>query len=350
VTGAGGLVGSEAVAFFHGQGFEVVGIDNDSRAEFFGKEASTRASVESLEERLPRFSNFSVDIRASEDLNEIFMKYGSNIKLVIHAAAQPSHDWAARSPIRDFNVNAVGTLNLLEASREYAPESVFIHMSTNKVYGDMPNRLLFKDDGLRITPTDDAIAQFGFDENLSIDQSTHSIFGVSKASADLMVQEYGRYFGMRTVSFRGGCLTGPGHRGTQLHGFLSYLVKCAVYGVPYTIFGYGGKQVRDNIHSSDLVSSFWNFYKNPGVGRVYNIGGGPESNISVLEAIQRIEEIAGYKIEYSLVPTNRTGDHKWYVSDLRKFKSDYPNWTKVYSTDSILEEMLEAEEWIKMKA
>lgn len=350
MTGAGGLVGSEAVAFFHGQGFEVVGIDNDSRAEFFGKEASTRASVESLEERLPRFSNFSVDIRASEDLNEIFMKYGSNIKLVIHAAAQPSHDWAARSPIRDFNVNAVGTLNLLEASREYAPESVFIHMSTNKVYGDMPNRLLFKDDGLRITPTDDAIAQFGFDENLSIDQSTHSIFGVSKASADLMVQEYGRYFGMRTVSFRGGCLTGPGHRGTQLHGFLSYLVKCAVYGVPYTIFGYGGKQVRDNIHSSDLVSSFWNFYKNPGVGRVYNIGGGPESNISVLEAIQRIEEIAGYKIEYSLVPTNRTGDHKWYVSDLRKFKSDYPNWTKVYSTDSILEEMLEAEEWIKMKA
>jgi CDP-paratose 2-epimerase len=278
-------------------------------------------------------------------IEDIFATYGKEITLVIHAAAQPSHDWAAREPFTDFSVNAVGTLNMLEATRTYCPEAVFIFTSTNKVYGDLPNSLPLVEKEERFeVDTAHAYAEHGIDETMSVDQSKHSIFGASKVAADMLVQEYGRYFGMKTGVFRGGCLTGPAHSGAELHGFLSYLVKCAVAGKPYTIYGYKGKQVRDNIHSADLVSAFWHFYQNPRPGEVYNMGGSRHSNISILEAIRMIKELSGYELSYTLSDTARAGDHIWYVSDVRKFKTHYPEWQYEHTIESILRDMIAAAE------
>jgi CDP-paratose 2-epimerase len=347
VTGSAGLIGSEAVEFFAELGMDVVGIDNDMRGAFFGEEASTEWNRERLESEISRYRHYRVDIRNEEAIEDIYQRYANDLEVVIHTAAQPSHDWAKKDPVTDFTVNANGTLVLLEAMREYCPDVPFIFTSTNKVYGDRPNTLplIEKETRWEIDPSN----QFseGISESMSIDQSMHSLFGSSKAAADILVQEYGRYFGLKTASFRGGCLTGPSHSGTQLHGFLSYLMKCAVTGEHYTIFGYKGKQVRDNIHSSDLVSAFYEFYKNPRRAEVYNIGGGRQSHCSMLEAIHMCEEIVGRKMNYSLSDEHRRGDHMWYVSDLSKFKNHYPDWEITYDVPEILKEIYEfnVERW-----
>ena len=283
------------------------------------------------------------DIRDQAAVQNIFSQYGRDIAVVIHAAAQPSHDWAARDPVMDFTVNANGTLTLLEATRQHCPEAPFIFCSTNKVYGDTPNRLpLVEQDRRWEVAPEHPFARHGIDETMTIDASTHSLFGVSKAAADLMVQEYGRYFGLKTACFRGGCLTGPGHSGTQLHGFLSYLMKCAVSGQPYKVLGYKGKQVRDNIHSFDLVNAFWQFFKNPRMGEVYNIGGGRYANCSMLEAIALCEELTGRPINWSYVDDNRIGDHIWWISDIRRFQSHYPEWRITYDIRTTLAEIHDA--------
>ena len=339
VTGSAGLIGSTACRRFHDAGFEVVGIDNDMRARFFGAEASTLGNQRALEATLPRYRHASVDIRDEAGINALFQRHGADIKVIIHTAAQPSHDWAAREPLTDFTVNAVGTLLLLEATRKHCPEAVFIFTSTNKVYGDAPNLLPLVELPLRWEIDPAHAYQPGIDEHLSIDQCKHSLFGASKASADLLVQEYGRYFGMRTVSFRGGCLTGPSHAGTELHGFLAYLMKCTASGRPYRVFGYRGKQVRDNIHSHDLVEAFWEFFQAPRAGEVYNMGGSRHSNCSMLEAIQLCEEISGRKLAWTYEEDNRIGDHIWYISDVRKFQAHYPGWKYRYGLREILEEI-----------
>ncbi|MEW5847166.1 MAG: NAD-dependent epimerase/dehydratase family protein [Myxococcota bacterium] len=325
VTGSAGLVGSESVRHFAGLGWEVDGVDNDMRRSFFGAEASTEWQRRQLEERHPRYRHFALDIRDKTAMDTLFKDRGP-YDLIIHCAAQPSHDWAARDPLTDFGVNATGTLNLLEATRHISPKSVFIFMSTNKVYGDVPNELPLREQESRWEI--DASHPFarGIDESMRIDSSMHSLFGVSKTAADLMVQEYGRYFGMKTACFRGGCLTGPAHSGTQLHGFLAYLVKCALTGTPYTVFGYKAKQVRDNIHSEDLVAAFHAFYDQPRSAVVYNMGGGRESNCSMLEAVELTERITGKKLKWTYSEQARSGDHMWYVSDLTRFKTDYPGW------------------------
>lgn len=340
VTGAGGLIGSESVEFFCDKGFSVVGIDNDKRAYFFGKDASTKWNIQMLSDKYPDFKNHFIDIRDYEEILKVFKEYGSDIEMVIHAAAQPSHDWAAKEPITDFSINATGTLNLLEATRKIAPEAVFIFTSTNKVYGDTPNYLPLVELETR-WEIDEEHPYFkeGIDESMSIDNSKHSLFGASKVAADVLVQEYGKYFGMKTGTFRGGCLTGPNHSGAQLHGFLAYLMKCAISGDHYTIFGYKGKQVRDNIHSHDLVSMFWSFYNNPRSGEVYNAGGGRFSNCSLIEAIDICEEITGNKMNYTYSESNRIGDHIWYISDLTKFKSHYPEWKQEYKIKMIFDEL-----------
>lgn len=340
VTGAGGLIGSESVEFFCDKGFNVVGIDNDKRAYFFGKDASTKWNIQMLSDKYPDFKNHYIDIRDYEEILKVFKEYGSDIEMVIHAAAQPSHDWAAKEPITDFSINATGTLNLLEATRKIAPEAVFIFTSTNKVYGDTPNYLPLVELETR-WEIDEEHPYFkeGIDESMSIDNSKHSLFGASKVAADVLVQEYGKYFGMKTGTFRGGCLTGPNHSGAQLHGFLAYLMKCAISGDHYTIFGYKGKQVRDNIHSHDLVSMFWSFYNNPRSGVVYNAGGGRFSNCSLIEAIDICEEITGNKMNYTYSESNRIGDHIWYISDLTKFKSHYPEWKQEYKIKMIFDEL-----------
>jgi CDP-paratose 2-epimerase len=340
ITGAGGLIGSESVEFFSGKGFNVIGIDNDKRAYFFGKEASTRWNIEMLSKKFPNFKNHNIDIRDYEGILTLFKEYGSDIDLVIHTAAQPSHDWAAKEPITDFSINATGTLNLLEATRNLAPDAVFIFTSTNKVYGDTPNQLPLVELETRWEiDQDHPFYEEGIDESMSIDDSKHSLFGASKVAADVLTQEYGKYFGMKTATFRGGCLTGPNHSGAQLHGFLAYLMKCAITGDPYTIFGYKGKQVRDNIHSYDLVSMFWHFYNNPRSGEVYNAGGGRFSNCSMTEAISICEEISGKKVNHSYSETNRIGDHIWYISDLSKFRSHYPDWKQEYDITMIFDEL-----------
>ena len=346
ITGSQGLIGAEAVRFFAAKGFTVIGIDNDMRAYFFGKEATTLTNLKKIQDDVgEKYVHHNKDIRDYEAIKEIFSQYGSDIKLVIHTAAQPSHDWAAKEPLTDFGVNAQGTLHVLEATRQHAPDAVFIFTSTNKVYGDLPNLLPLVELEERYEIKEDhPYHSKGIDERMSTDQSKHSIFGVSKVSADAMVQEYGRYFGMKTGVFRGGCLTGPAHSGAELHGFLSYIVKCAVHNKPYTIFGYKGKQVRDNIHSKDLINAFWHFYQNPRKGEVYNMGGSRHSNISVLEAIRMIEEISGHKLQYSLSDEARIGDHIWYISDVSKFQSHYPEWKYEYDIRSILTEMIAAEE------
>lgn len=345
VTGSSGLIGSEMVAFLHEQGLDVVGIDNDMRAQFFGPSASTRATGERLARTLSRFTLQDLDIRDADGIDALFAHHGKDVSLVVHAAAQPSHDWAAQAPKTDFGVNAVGTLNLLEATRMFCPNAPFLFLSTNKVYGDAPNDLPLVEQETRweLDPTH-PWAEHGLPEDLRIDRSKHSLFGVSKVAADLMVQEYGRYFGMPTACFRGGCLTGPGHAGAQLHGFLAYLVRCAVERRPYTIFGYGGKQVRDNIHSHDLVTALWAFAQNPTVGAVYNIGGSRHSNCSVLEAIAAIERLSGHRLDYSLSNDARSGDHIWWISDVRAFQRDHPDWRYTYDLDGILTEMIAAAE------
>jgi CDP-paratose 2-epimerase len=335
ITGSDGLVGSESVKYFHSKGFKIIGIDNNSRKKFFGEDASVLKNRKALKKSIPEYEHVNIDI-TSPGMENIFKKYRNKIKLIIHTAAQPSHDWAASNPRLDFNVNAYGTLNLLENTRNYSKDAVFIFTSTNKVYGDNPNKIKYKELKNRYTPLDTSDHIKGFDESFPIDNTLHSLFGASKLSADILTQEYGKYFGMKTVAFRGGCLTGGGHAGTMLHGFLSYLMKCVANEKEYSIFGYKGKQVRDNIHSSDLVKSFYEFYKNPKSGEVYNMGGGLQSNCSMLEAIEISENIAQKKLNYHYIDETRKGDHKWYISDLSKFQNDYPNWEISYGIEDIL--------------
>jgi CDP-paratose 2-epimerase len=344
VTGSSGLVGSAAVSYFCNKGFAVIGIDNDSRKHFFGDEASTKATGLALEGKYANFSTIEADIRDFERIEELFSNQSQEISAVIHCAAQPSHDWAAKDPLTDFAVNAGGTLNLLEATRRHAPSAAFIFMSTNKVYGDRPNLIEYIEQESRWAPPETSRWVRGFDESLSIDDSTHSIFGVSKASADLLVQEYGRYFGLKTAVFRGGCLTGPDHAGVALHGFLSYLVKCVVHGNPYTIFGHKGKQVRDNIHTKDLMEAFWRFFLDPSEGEVFNIGGGNMANVSMMEAIQMTEKLAGRELSFQTSDLARKGDHIWYVSDTSKLETRFPGWKVNVGIQEILEEMVEREQ------
>lgn len=338
ITGSSGLIGSESAKFFGELGFEIYGIDNDMRKYFFGEEASTKWSRDKLKKQLKdKYHHYSVDIRDSQSLEKIFKK--QTFDLIIHTAAQPSHDWAAKEPHTDFGVNALGTLNLLELYRQYSPKAAFIFTSTNKVYGDTPNHLPLKELNKRFELEKNHKYYVGIDESMSIDNTTHSIFGASKVAADIMVQEYGKYFGLKTAIFRGGCLTGPAHSGAKLHGFLAYLVKCIATGTPYTILGYKGKQVRDNIHAHDLVNAFYHFYKKPRSGEVYNIGGSRHSNVSMLEAIEKTESILGKKAKIKYKKTNRIGDHIWYISDVSKFQKHYPQWKYTYNNDAIIEEI-----------
>jgi CDP-paratose 2-epimerase len=349
VTGSGGLIGSESVARFVELGLDVLGLENDMRASFFGLEASTARTTDSLLARYPEaFRSLAIDIRDREAVERVFADAGQ-VELVIHAAAQPSHDWAASDPHTDFEVNALGTLNLLEATRRHADGATFVHCSTNKVYGDLPNSLPLIELPQRLDLPEDHPFYEGIDASMSIDQSTHSLFGVSKAAADLLVQEYGRYFGLPTVSFRGGCLTGPNHAGAMLHGFLSYLMRSTVRGERYTVFGYGAKQVRDNIHSADLVAAFAAFHRSPRAGgAVYNIGGGRSCNCSMLEAIELCQQIAGRELDWTLSAEHRLGDHRWWISDLRPFAGDYPGWSLTRGLKDILREIHDqnAERWL----
>jgi CDP-paratose 2-epimerase len=339
ITGSSGLIGSEAVRHFASAGFDVIGLDNDMRAQFFGPEASTHQVTEDLRSEFSNFRALDVDIRDGDAINRIFADAAKDLELVIHTAAQPSHDWAARDPHTDFSVNAVGTMNLLEATRHNASDATFIFTSTNKVYGDTPNYLPLVETGTRLELHEDHKWYGGIDTTMSIDHTTHSLFGVSKASADLMVQEYGRYFNIPTVCFRGGCLTGPNHAGAQLHGFLAYLMRSTVSGTPYTVFGYDGKQVRDNIHAHDVVTAFEAFHAAPRVSAVYNLGGGRFSNCSMLEAIELCEQISGKTLNYTLSDQARIGDHRWWISDLTAFHEDYPDWQHEYDLETTLREI-----------
>ena len=342
VTGSAGLIGSETVKRFAKDGARVVGIDNDMRAEFFGAEASTRRTRDELIKNVPGYEHHDIDIRDANRVHDLFKQNRGTIDAIVHTAAQPSHDWAARDPQTDFAVNANGTLNLLEAARNLCPEAPFVFTSTNKVYGDTPNRLPLQELEKRWEIEPGHEYEPGISETMSIDFTKHSLFGASKAAADLLVQEYGRYFGMPTVAFRGGCLTGPAHAGTELHGFLSYLMICTVSGRPYRVFGYNGKQVRDNIHSFDLVAAFAEFIRAPRVAEVYNIGGSRHSNCSMLEAIDLCQEISGRKLTWSYEETNRIGDHIWWISDVRRFQEHYPKWKFRYGLREILEEIYAA--------
>jgi CDP-paratose 2-epimerase len=347
VTGSGGLIGSESARYFARQGFDVIGIDNHMRAYFFGPEASTAHVSEELASSLEGFTPVELDIRDREGVDRLVASHGSAIGLIVHTAAQPSHDWAAREPHTDFGVNAVGTLNLLQAARDHAPDATFVFTSTNKVYGDRPNFLPLVELDTRWELPEDHEWFGGIPTDMSIDRCTHSVFGASKVAADIMVQEFGRYFDMPTVCFRGGCLTGPQHAGAQLHGFLAYLMKCTVTGDPYTIFGYKGKQVRDNIHATDVVQAFHAFHKDPKVAAVYNLGGGRGSNVSMLEAIAKCQEIAGRELDYTLSDQARIGDHQWYVSDFTDFERDYPQWRLTFGIDEVLRDIYEhnVERW-----
>lgn len=343
ITGSSGLIGGESVEFFHDKFDKIIGVDNNLRSYFFGADGSTIWNKNRLEEKYPNFETRNIDIRNFGDLESLFSEFGKDISMIVHTAAQPSHDWAAKEPLTDFGVNATGTLNLLELTRQHCSDAVFIFTSTNKVYGDTPNFLpLIETDTRYELDGSHQFFKFGIDETMSIDNSKHSVFGASKVAADIMVQEYGKYFEMKTAVFRGGCLTGPNHSGAQLHGFLAYLMKCAISNTHYTIFGYKGKQVRDNIHSYDLVNMFWHFYQNPKNGEVYNAGGGRHANCSMLEAITICERISGNTMSYSYQETNRIGDHIWYVSDVRKFQSHYPDWTWKYDLKQTLQQMHDA--------
>ena len=344
VTGSAGLIGAETVRFFAAEGFDVVGIDNDMRRVLFGDHASTAWSGERLQAEVTKYEHVNGDIRDSNLLESVLGRKGRAICAVVHTAAQPSHDWAACDPQTDFGINANGTLNLLEATRRHCPDAAFVFTSTNKVYGDTPNLLPLVEEETRWeVRADHPFAAHGIDESMNIDGSLHSLFGASKLAADVLVQEYGRYFGLKTACFRGGCLTGPGHSGAMLHGFLAYLAKCAVTGQPYTVLGYGGKQVRDNIHSWDLVNAFWHFVRSPRSGAVYNIGGGRHANCSMLEAISVCERLTGRPMNWSYRDQARTGDHIWWISDVRRFQSDYPQWRYRYDIEAILAEVVDSQ-------
>jgi CDP-paratose 2-epimerase len=348
VTGSGGLIGSESVLHFVPAGFEVIGIENDLRGRLFGEAASTAHTTKRLlSEYGDSFRSIEADIRDADAVMRVFEQARGRIELVIHTAAQPSHDWAARDPQTDFGVNANGTLNLLEATRRHAPAAPFIFCSTNKVYGDTPNRLPLEVQGNRLELPADHRYWGGIDTSMSIDLSTHSLFGVSKVAADLLVQEYGRYFNLPTVCFRASCLTGPNHAGTRLHGFLSYLMRCTITGDHYTVCGYDGLQVRDNIHSADLVDAFDAFRRNPRTAAVYNIGGGRQSSCSMLEAIAACERIAGQELDWSLATENRIADHRWWISDLGPFQRDHPGWEPRFNVDAILQQIYDhnVERW-----
>jgi len=341
ITGSTGLVGSESVNFFSDKGFDVIGIDNNLRQFFFGKDGSTKWLKSRLLKRNKKFRNYNIDIRNTSGLEKIFRKYNKNIKLILHCAAQPSHDYGKNFPIIDFNINATGTLNLLELTKKFCSDAPFIFMSTNKVYGDNPNKLNFTEKKTRWELKTSEKYYSGIDENFSIDNCTHSFFGVSKTYADLIVQEYGKNVGLKTVCFRSGCITGPNHSGAKLHGFLSYLVKLTLSKKKYSIIGYKGKQVRDNLHSYDLVNCFWHFFKKPRVGEIYNMGGGRYSNCSIIEALDIVENLTGFNINKQKIRTPRIGDHIWYISSLKKFKKHYPNWKQKYNTKKIIEELIE---------
>lgn len=344
ITGSCGLIGSQSVDFFHKLGYKVIGIDNDMRAYFFGSNASTSESKNSIISSYENYIHFDYDIRNMNNMKKIFKKYGKNIEIIIHTAAQPSHDWAAKEPITDFTVNAIGTLNMLELTRQYCPDATFIFTSTNKVYGDRPNFLNIVEEENRYECYDANNLPYSIDETMSIDNTKHSVFGASKVAADIMCQEYGKYFGLKTGIFRGGCLTGPNHAGTELHGFLSYLIKCIIHNKPYTVFGYKGKQVRDNIHSYDLVNMFWHFHQNPRNGEVYNAGGGRSNSCSIIEAIKNVKEKTGLNWDlFTISETNRIGDHIWYITDLSKFKSHYPEWNMIHTLDSTLNDIVSKE-------
>ena len=345
ITGSAGLIGSQACDFFSEKGYKIIGIDNDMRAYFFGEGSSTKDSLESLKSKINDYEHYNIDIRDYQKLNEVFSKYSSNIDIVIHTAAQPSHDWAANEPLTDFSINATGTMNMLEVTRLNCPKATFIFTSTNKVYGDTPNKSPYiQERESRWECVNDLGNPTSIDETMSIDNTKHSVFGASKVAADVMCQEYGKYFGMNVGIFRGGCLTGPNHAGAELHGFLSYLVKCIVNDKPYTIFGYKGKQVRDNIHSWDLVNMFWKFHQNPKQGEVYNAGGGRDNSTSILEAIDTINRIAGTNwSNYTISEQNRIGDHIWYISDLTKFKTHYPNWNITIDLEETIKQMVDFE-------
>lgn len=351
ITGSSGLIGSQAVEFYAAQGFRVIGIDNDLRRYFFGAEASTDWNRRRLAEEYPAYAHEDIDIRDLGQVEELFKEYSRDLKLIIHAAAQPSHDWAAREPLTDFSVNANGTLNLLELTRRHCPAAVFILLSTNKVYGDRPNELPLREMPTRWDLPDGHPAHEGINEGLSIDASLHSLYGVSKAAADLLTQEYGRFFGLKTACFRAGCLTGPNHSGSSLHGFLSYLMQCCASATPYTIYGFQGKQLRDNIHSRDLLQAFDCFFHDPRPASVYNIGGGRANSCSVLEAVDLCQEISGQKMKLTYNDSPRRGDHKWYVSDTRKFKADYPAWRITHDLRQMLREIFarNRERWAKVK-
>ena len=365
VTGSNGLIGSQTVKYLIDKGYYVVGIDNDMRSYFFGKDASTKDSQKKMQEDFGNSYNpLNIDIRDYESLEVVFKGLTSNeptifsdsqeeydLDMIVHTAAQPSHDWAAKEPLTDFSVNAIGTMNLLELTRLYTPKATFIFTSTNKVYGDTPNRLNITEYETRYEALSNLSQRpIEVDEYMSIDHTKHSIFGASKVAADIMVQEYGQYFGMNTVVFRGGCLTGPNHQGAELHGFLAYLIKCIVTRKHYNIFGYKGKQVRDNIHSWDLVNMFWHYHLNPVPGAVYNAGGGRDNSTSILEAIDSVNKILNEKLgtnewnDYTILDDNRIGDHIWYISDLSKFKSDYPEWPGItISLEETIKQMVEFE-------
>jgi len=339
VTGSSGLIGSEAVTFFDRMDFDVTGVDNNMRADFFGPKGDTTWNRRRLETACRHFTHKAVDIRDRGAVDEL-LKTG-RFNLIIHAAAQPSHDLAAKRPFDDFDVNAVGTLNLLEATRRHAPEAVFIHMSTNKVYGDGPNFIPLKELETRWDYDDEKFAN-GIAEDFPVDRCLHSLFGASKLAGDVLAQEYGKYFGLKTGIFRGGCLTGPSHSGVELHGFLSYLVDCSLREAPYTIFGYKGKQVRDQIHSFDVINAFWHFAQNPRPGEVYNLGGGRENAASLIECVELIRAASGRRPKLTYNETNRVGDHICYYSDLRKLGAHFPGWRKRYGLEQIVEEMVRA--------
>jgi CDP-paratose 2-epimerase len=343
VSGSCGLVGSETVGFFCEKGFEVVGIENNMRKVFFGQDGSILWNKKRLLKQYKHYSHQAIDIRDEVKINRLFKRLGKDIALIIHAAAQPSHDWAARDPGTDFGVNAGGTLILLEAFRKYCPRAVFIFTSTNKVYGDRPNHLPLIELDKRYELPESHQYYKGIDESMSIDNCLHSLFGASKVAADILTQEYGRYFGLKTAIFRGGCLTGPAHSGAELHGFLSYLVKCCVIKRKYIIYGYKGKQVRDNIHSYDLVSAFYHFYQKPRCGEVYNIGGGRFANCSILEAIDICQRITGRKLTHAYVRNNRAGDHIWWISDVSKFKAHYPGWKYTYGIEDMIRQIYQTQ-------
>lgn len=339
ITGSCGLIGSESVKFFTKKNYLVIGIDNNYRKYFFGKDGNTNWQLSNLK-KIKNYIHYPYDIRNFAKLEKIFKKYNKRISSIIHCAAQPSHDWAAKEPLTDFSINASGTLNLLELTRLYAKKSNFIFLSTNKVYGDKPNELKLIEKKTRFDPLNRFYRINGIGEDMSIDNSKHSIFGSSKVAADILVQEYGKYFNLNTVCFRGGCLTGPSHSGAELHGFLSYLVKCCLKNKFYKVYGYKGKQVRDNIHSSDLVNMIWEFIKKPSKGEVYNVGGGIKNSCSILEAINLIEKITKKKMRFKILKNNRVGDHKWYITNLKKFKKKYPGWKIKYSLEQIIKEII----------